>query len=190
MQLENAKTVEQIRAAFPTLPIDAEGAFAQCGASYPDARQYMERLQGKTWDQLDRAYIVRRSDALGFLGTRHLVAVLPAYLCALVEDGVWSLAAGMLTLILAKPISGTDSGLGVTRFDALTEALTGGQRAAVAAALRAFAESDEDGSLGQAARAALDGHWSRLARTLGDAQPCGDRSPNASAFGVADRAIE
>jgi hypothetical protein len=53
----------------------------------------------------------------------------------------------------------------VTRFDALAEALTGAQRAAVAAALRAFAESDEDGSLGQAARAALDGHWTRSART-------------------------
>src|SRR5260221_13985411 len=99
MQLENAKTVEQVRAAFPTRPIQAEGAFTQWGASYPDARAYMEQLEGKTWAQLDRGYIVRRSDALGFLGTRHLVAVLPVYLCALIEDGVWSPAAGMLRLI-------------------------------------------------------------------------------------------
>jgi hypothetical protein len=159
MQLENAKTVEQIRTAFPARPIQAESAFTQWGASYPDARPYMEQLEGRTWDQLDREYIVRRSDALGFLGTRHLIAVLPVYLCALVEDGVWSSATGMLTLILAKPIAGKDSGIGMARFDALVEALTDAQRAAVAAALRAFAEGDEDGSLGQAARAALDGHW-------------------------------
>jgi hypothetical protein len=159
MQLENAKTVEELRAAFPTEPIQADGAFTQWGASYPDARPYMEQLEGKTWEQVDRAYIVRRSDALGFLGTHHLVAVLPVYLRALVEDGVWSPAAGMLTLILAKPLPGKDTGLGVARFNALVEALTDAQRAAVAAALRVFAESDEDGSLGQAARAALDGHW-------------------------------
>jgi hypothetical protein len=65
----------------------------------------------------------------------------------------------MLTLILAKPLPGKDSGLGAARFDALSEALTDAQRAAVAAALRAFAEADEDGSLGQAALAALDAHW-------------------------------
>jgi hypothetical protein len=159
MQLESAKPLEQIRAAFPALPIHAEGAFAQWGASYPDAQSYVEQLEGKTWDRLDRTYIVRRSDALGFLSTRHLAAVLPVYLCALVEDGVWSPAAGMLTLVLAQPRSGTDDGLGMARFDALVEALTRAQRAAIAVALRAFADADEEGSLGRAARAALDGHW-------------------------------
>jgi hypothetical protein len=161
MQLEHAKNLEQLRAAFPATPIQSEGAFAQWGTSYPDARPYMEQLEGKRWDQLDRAYFARRSDALGFLGTHHLVAVLPVYLCALVEDGVWSPTAGMLTLILARPLPGKNTGLGAARFEALIEALTDAQRTAVASALGAFAETDEDGSLGQAARAALDGHWKR-----------------------------
>lgn len=162
MQAEHAKILDQIRAAFPTQPIEAAGAFTQWGTSYPDAAPYMEHLDGKRWDQLDRAYLVRRSDALGFLGTRHLAAVLPVYLCALVEDGVWSPAAGMLTLILARPRAGKkDTGIGVPRFDALVEALTDAQRAAVASTLRAFAATDEDGSLGQAAHGALEGHWAQ-----------------------------
>ena len=159
MQLEKTQVSEQVRAAFPTQPVGGEGAFAQWGKSYPDARPYVAQLEGKTWDQLDRAYIVRRSDALGFLSTHHLVAVLPVYLGALIEDGVWSPAAGMLTLVLTKPLPGKDTGLGVARFNELVEALTDEQRSAVAAALRAFAETDEEGSLGQAARAAFDGHW-------------------------------
>jgi hypothetical protein len=159
MQLEHGKILDQIRAAFPTRPIESEGAFSEWGTSYPDARPYAEQLEGKSWDQLDRAYIVRRSDALGFLGTRHLAAVLPVYLCALVEDGVWSPSAGLLTLILAKPLPGSDTGLGNARFDALIEVLTDTQRTAVACALRAFAETDEGGSLGQAALDCVNGHW-------------------------------
>lgn len=159
MQLEKAKILDEIRAAFPATPIQADGAFSQWGTSYPDARPYREQLDGKTWEQLDRAFIVRRSDALGFLGTQHLVAALPVYLSALIEEGVWSPAAGMLTLILAKPVPGKDSGLGLARFGSLIEALTDAQRTVVAAVLRAFAETDEGGSLGDAAREALEGHW-------------------------------
>lgn len=159
MKPEHAKILEQIRAGFPATPIDAEGSFGPFGTSYPDARPYKEQLAGKSWEQLDRAYVVRRSDALGFLATRHLAAVLPIYLCAMVEDGVWSPATGMLTLILAPPPAAKTTGLGVARFEALVEALTTEQRAAVATALNAFADQDPDGSLGQAARAAFDGHW-------------------------------
>jgi hypothetical protein len=156
--MQNTKLIEQIRGAFPTQPIRADEAFAQWGKSYPDARPYTEQVDGKSWDQLDRAYMIRRSDALGFLSTRALVAVLPVYLSALVEDGVWSPAAGMLTLILAKPP--TKKVADTARFNELVGALTDQQRSVVAAVLRAFAESDEEGSLGQAARAAFDEHWS------------------------------
>ena len=159
MQPERDSFLEQLHAAFPSEPIRAAGAFDQWGTTYPDADAYIEQLDGKTWDQLDRAYVVRRSDALGFLGTKHLVAVLPVYLHAMVEEGVWSPATGMLTLILAKPLPGEDTGLGPTRFDALVEALTGEQRGAVASALRAFAEKDPDGSLGRAAHTALERYW-------------------------------
>lgn len=92
----------------------------------------MKQIAGQSWDQLDREYIVRRSEALGFLATRHLIAVLPVYLGALVEDGVWSLAAGMLILILARPARGKHTGLGRTGFGALVETLTDEQRAAMA----------------------------------------------------------
>jgi hypothetical protein len=120
---------------------------------------YKEQLEGKSWEQLDREYIVRRSDALGFLGTRHLIAVLPVYLRSLVEDGVWSPAADMMMLVLTRPLPAKDTGLGAARFDDLVDALTDAQRSAVASALRAFGEQDPDGSLGEAAHEALEGYW-------------------------------
>jgi hypothetical protein len=159
MQPEHDRIHEQLLTAFPAEPIHAGDAFAQWGMTYPDAATYREQLDGKSWDQLDREYIVRRSDALGFLGTRHLVAVLPVYLRSLVEDGVWSPAADMMMLILTKPLPGEDTGLGAARFDELVDALTDAQRSAVASALRAFAGQDPDGSLGQAAYEALEGYW-------------------------------
>ena len=61
----------------------------------------------------------------------------------------------MLTLILTPPKPGTDDGLGATRFDALLDALTAPQRAAVGAALRCFADQHPDTSLARAARTAL-----------------------------------
>ena len=158
MESAHTKNLDRLRVAFPSKEIPSEDAFAQWGATYLDRKPYMEQLRGKSWDQLDSAYMVRRSDALGFLGTRHLVAVLPVYLRALVEVGPASPAAGMLTLVLTKPAVDTE-GLGVERFNALVEALTAEQRAAVAHALRAFSDEHADSSLGQAARAALDSQW-------------------------------
>jgi hypothetical protein len=151
--------VAQLRAAFPATPITADGAFARWGTTYPDAAVYRERIAGQTWEQLDRGYLLRNSDALGFLGTEALVAVLPVYLRSLVEEGVWSAAAGMLMLVLARPAPGSDSGLGHARFDELVDALAPAQRIAVATALDTLARADADGSLGRAAQAALDGFW-------------------------------
>jgi hypothetical protein len=159
MKPERDKIIEQLHTAFPNKPINADGAFSEWGTTYPDAAPYMQQIEGKGWDQLDGAYIARRSDALGFLGTHHLVAVLPVYLRSLIDEGVWSPAAGMLTLILTKPALGKDTGLGSKRFDALVDALTATQRIAVACVLRAFSEMDPEGSLGLAARDAHDGHW-------------------------------
>jgi hypothetical protein len=160
---EDEAVLAQIRDAFPRVEITAEGAFDQWGTTYLDAEPYQRELTGKSWDQLDKDYVVVRSDALGFLGTRHLVAVLPVYLGAMIERGAWSDAAGMLTLILARPDRQKDDGLGATRFDELVEALTEAQRAAVAATLQRFGEKElskyPESSLGLAARAALDSYW-------------------------------
>ncbi|HEX2687928.1 MAG TPA: hypothetical protein VHN14_14975 [Kofleriaceae bacterium] len=64
-----------------------------------------------------------RSGALGFLGTRHLVAVLPVYLRALLEDGVWSTSADTLILLLTKPDPGKKTGIKLPRFEVLVGAL-------------------------------------------------------------------
>jgi hypothetical protein len=158
-----------VRGAFPTTTIDARGAFEAWGTTYPDADAYAQHLDGKQWDRLDRAYLMRRSDALGFLSTRHLVAVLPVYLQSMIEEGVWSGAAGMLTTILMNPDAGADTGLGHDRFAALDGALSDAQRQAIAAALQTLATDDAEGSLGIAARAALDSHWRRHLRTSNQA---------------------
>ena len=159
MQPEHAAVLEQLQAAFPADPIGSTGAFDDFGATYPDAEPYAQHLEGKTWAQLDRSYIVTRSDALGFLGTRHVVAVLPVYLRALLEDGVWSPAGDTLILLLTKPDPGKRTGIKLPRFEALVSVLTAAQRAAIAAVLRAFAATDEEGSLGGRARDALEHHW-------------------------------
>jgi hypothetical protein len=74
--------IEQLRSAFPANEIDSRGAFATWGATYLDGADYAKQLDGKSWSELDRSYLDRRSDALGFLSTTHLVAVLPAYIAS------------------------------------------------------------------------------------------------------------
>src|SRR5258708_11547357 len=56
--------LEQLHSAFPAEPIRGDTAFSQWGGSYPDAAPYKHAVDGKTWEQLDRAYIVRRNDSL------------------------------------------------------------------------------------------------------------------------------
>jgi hypothetical protein len=157
---EHATVLAQVRAAFPAEPIDASRAFDDWGTTYPDALPYAQHLEGKTWEQLDRSYMIKRSDALGFLGTQQVVAVLPVYLRSLLEDGVWSISAEGLILLLTKPDPGKKTGIKLPRFEAFAGALTSAQRAAIATVLQAFAAMDEEGSPGDRARAALEGHWS------------------------------
>ena len=161
MRTAVAAALDGIREAFPPGPITGDGAFAPWGNGYLDAAPFQAQLDGRSWQELDREYLVRRSDALGFLGTRHLAALLPIYLRSMLEEGVWSPAAGMLTLILRRPEAGSDAGLGHVRFDALVGALASAQRCAIAAALHAFAMEDVDGDLGAAALAALDSYWAQ-----------------------------
>ena len=156
---DHASVLAQVRAAFPAEPIDAAGAFDDWGMTYPDAEPYATHLEGKTWEQLDRSYIITRADALGFLGTQQLVAVLPVYLRSLLEEGVWSTSADTLILLLTKPDPRKKTGIKLARFEALVSALTPAQRAAIAKVLRAFAAMDDGGSPGERARAALEHHW-------------------------------
>jgi len=152
----NDRVIDQIGRAFPDDTIDAKRAFDDWGRTYPDAIAYREKIDGKTWRTSDAQWLVRRSDALGFLGTRWLAAVMPIYLISAVRDGVWSPATEMLVLILARP-GARDEGLGHKRYAALLEALTAEQRIATREVLHHIAQIDPEGSLGLAARRALKG---------------------------------
>ena len=154
MKPRHGQLQDQLRAAFPGDPIVAAGAFASWGATYLDAVPYAEQLDGKPWEELDRDYLAVRADALGFLSTRQLVAVLPAYLMSMLERPT-SDVPGMLMLILTKPDK-QRKGLGKRRFTELVEALTATQRTAIASALRQYAaEHPED----DAARIPLESFW-------------------------------
>ena len=151
--------IEQLRSAFPASEIDSVGAFATWGATYLDGADYAKQLDGKSWNELDRRYLDRRSDALGFLSTGHLVAVLPAYLAELLEGGPFSQVPDMLLLILTAPDSTERGGGGAARFGQLTQALSESQRTAVAATLHRFVQEHPTTAHANAAQIALDRYW-------------------------------
>ena len=160
--VSTTKTEELLAAidgAFPREPISGANAFRDWGTSYPDAPAYAAQLHGKTWDQLDRAYVLRRDDALGFLGTKELVAVLPVYLRSVVEDGANGGAADILTLIFRRPGTDDEPNLGKRRFGALVDALTEAQKTVIARVLAHFVESYDGSAPGERALATLDGYW-------------------------------
>jgi hypothetical protein len=157
--LNHVQLVEQVRAAFPLDPIKVDGAFSDWGITYSDVESYEDHIDGKTWEELDRKYMVTREDALGFLGTKYLIAVLPVYLRSLIEEGVWSAAAWTMIIILTKPEPDRKTGIKLSRFQAFVDSLTPAQRTVIAEVLKAFATADQDGSPGIAAKAALDSHW-------------------------------
>lgn len=151
---ENQAFESRLLVAFPAKPIVAAGAFSTWGATYLDAEPFAKQLDGRTWSQLDRAYLVKRWDALVFLSTRQLVAVLPAYLLAMLEQPYTNLPE-MLVSVLTKPTK-VHKGLGKRRFNALVQALDDRQRAAVADALQQYARAHQGDS---SALVALDSFW-------------------------------
>ena len=52
----------QIRAAFPPEPLRFEGALT----GGLDGGAYREHVEGKAWEELDRKYVLSRSDVLSF----------------------------------------------------------------------------------------------------------------------------
>jgi len=143
IQPTQVEVIAQIRAAFPAEPLQFEGALT----GGLDSGAYREHVEGKTWEELDRKYVLSRSDVLSFLDTRHLVAVLPVYLRSLVEDGTQTPVPDTLLLVLDRKNR--------ARFAELVETLDPAQRAAVVAVLEMFATT-ESGQLADAARAAVE----------------------------------
>jgi hypothetical protein len=150
MQPTKADVLAQIRAAFPPEPIRLEGA----PAGDPDGDAYREYVEGKTWEQLDRAYVLPHASQLSFLDARHVAAVLPVYLRSLVEDGTRTAVPDTLLLVLNRKSQ--------RRFEELAGALTAAQRAAVVAALEVFGAA-ESGQPAEAASEALERWKSYLA---------------------------
>lgn len=160
MSVSSTEALALIERAFPRVPIAMERAFADWGRTYPDTRSYRAFAEGRTWDALDRRFLELRDDALGFLGTRELAAILPAALAALVGPGSPSRPFPYsLGVILRRPGPGRDDGLGRRRFDALREALSAEQRRAVAAALRCFVDQHPEAGPTESLQEALDSCW-------------------------------
>jgi len=164
MQTKQAEVLEKLRAAFPSTKLRSDGAFTSWGMTYPDAEAYGHHLDGKTWEQLDRDYLTRRSDALGFLGTQHLISVLPTYLWTLIENRSWTDLPDLLLTILAKPDE-TNDGLGHQRFGELIDGLSDAQRVAVAAVLWRFTQDHDEAGGVENAQRALDTHWKKYLET-------------------------
>lgn len=174
---DHVHLIEQLRAAFPPEPIDAAGAFSDWGGTYLDAEPYSKRIDAHTWEELDRAYMITRSDALSFLGTRHLIAVFPVYLRSLLEDNLGSLAAETMLPLLTKPGPEKRAGIKLPRFQALVAALTPAQCTVIAAVLRAFAARDVyEGEYGAPGRAAIDA----LERCWGSYSPAHPDEPSTA----------
>jgi hypothetical protein len=151
MQPTQADVLAQIRAAFPPEPL----RFTHARTDGLDGGAYREHVDGKTWEELDRTYVLSRSDVLSFLEPSDLIAVLPVYLRSLVEDGTNTPVPDTLLLVVNRKSE--------QRFEALIHAFTPAQRAAVIASLTYFAEH-EVGQPADAARAAID-RWTAHSTT-------------------------
>lgn len=128
----------RLRDAFPAEPLDFAGALT--GGT--DDGEFRNAVVGRKWPDVDRALIGRRSDVLSFLQPEYFVAILPAFLQALVEDGTATGAPDTLLVVLDRDQE--------PRFDKIARLMTSSQRALVADALESFAV----GTTGQQASAA------------------------------------
>jgi hypothetical protein len=153
--------LDELRAAFPPVPIVAAGAWKQRGRFYCDAEEYGRQMGGKTWEQLDSQFFARRSDGLSFLGTPYIIAVLPLYLHLLLVLEPTSPVRWTVLPQLTKPAP-ADSPAHLfeeltMRFDELTQTLTDHQSRVVAATLRQFITAAPNEA--EPAQRALDRYW-------------------------------
>jgi hypothetical protein len=134
----------RLRDAFPAEPLD----FASALTGGTDDGEFRNAVAGRKWTEIDHALIGRRSDVLSFLQPEHFVAVLPAFLQSLVEDGTSTGVPDSLLVVLDRDQE--------PRFDNIARLMTAAQRGLVADALERFAIGTT-GRQGSAARHAIKG---------------------------------
>jgi hypothetical protein len=127
MKSKQGELGTRLRDAFPAEPLD----FASALTGGTDDGEFRNAVAGRTWLEIDQALIGRRSDVLSFLQPEHFVAVLPAFLLSLVEDGTSTGAPDTLLVVLDREQE--------PRFDKIARLMTASQRALVADALESFA---------------------------------------------------
>ncbi|MBX3155782.1 MAG: hypothetical protein KF773_07275 [Deltaproteobacteria bacterium] len=123
----------RLRAAFPAEPLD----FNEALTGGTDGGKFRNAVDGKPWTELDQTLIGSRSDVLSFLEPAHFVAVLPAFLQALVEKGTATGVHDTLMVVLDREQE--------PRFDKIASRMTDEQRVLVAEALELFAASTTGG---------------------------------------------
>lgn len=142
MSLDRDEVLARLREAFPAVPLDFQGALT----GGLDEGAYRRHVDGKTWLELEREYVLSRSDVLSFLEPKHLVAVLPVYLRSLVEDGTKTPVPDTLLLVLERASE--------PRFDKISRTLNDAQKTVIVEVLELFAASTS-GQPAEAARRAI-----------------------------------
>jgi len=131
----------ELTEAFPPRDLDA-AAFARSNTAwdaYTKAEAFDVGSQGRTWDELGSEFVDAHGGALFFLDPGAFVAVLPAYLAALLRGDTESeVSAFVFSQLTRAPRP--------EKFDARNNLLAEPQRSAVAHVLEALTDSD---------------HWSR-----------------------------
>jgi hypothetical protein len=127
--------------AFPPKPLYEPSAFgdpAGMWGGYLDAEAFESHIQGKSWDMLEPSFLEFHHDALAYFGPDAFVAVLPAYLVALIRhDDTLNMLSPFLLLSLRRKEKARSQAI----FDARVARMTEHQRAAVTQVLEGLAQS-------------------------------------------------
>lgn len=148
--------IKNLTKTFPPHPIDPVAAFGEWGGTYTDAEKFRQGVRGRSWTELETAFLERNHDALVFFGPASIADYLPAYLAALLRrDRELSALPSFLFGVLTR-------GKDTERFDARFARLTAAQLAAIARALAAFEVELEGASRQQDVTEVLNSYWRSL----------------------------
>lgn len=135
--MNNQELLDAIATAFPAPPI-APAVFADSTGlwrAYIKDKSFESASTGKTWRTLPPALVDDHGSALGYMNLEAFVAVLPAYLTALVT-GTQSELPALVIGELTRKDAFRDT------FDARVARMTVQQRSVIALVLESFARTD------------------------------------------------